>query len=233
MTLRDRFLAWYLENEDGAGGGSGGANGDAGGNGNEDPNAGGRGSAGDGGDGGQRPGSVTMSQDELDKLIQREKGKAERAAQKRFEDERRKADMTEAEKLKAEKETAQKERDEARSAANSRVIRADAKDALRDKGVPREKIERALKLIDLGGVEVDEKGEPDATAISRAVDLLLKDIPELTGGSSGGDKGGSDMGGGGGGDDLTQEQIDKMTPEEYGKNLSRITAFYQRKQAKT
>ena len=190
-----------------------------------DPNAGGT----PAGDPPTPPADKTFNQAEVDRIV---KERLDRDRKTR-EEEARKAAMTEAEKLKAEKDEADKRSQATTDAANLRAVKADAKIALRDKGVTAEKVDRALRMLDLDGIKVGDDGEPDAKAITAAVDALLKDIPELAG-TSGDGKGGGDIGGGGGkGEDLTDEKIAKMSSEEYAKNLPAITAHYKRKQKPT
>lgn len=67
------------------------------------------------------------------------------------------------------------------SAADTRVIRAEAKAEALRQGVKPERLTHALKLADLSGVEFNEDGDPDEKAIKAAIKAVIEDLPELKG----------------------------------------------------
>lgn len=123
----------------------------------------------------------TFTQAEFDRLFEARRKRERKAWEEELEAERRKAAMTEAEKLTAEKDEAEKRAAEAAEAANGRVVRAEARVALAAAGIKTERIDRAIRLLDLSGVAVDDNGDPDVAAITGQIDALLKDFPELKG----------------------------------------------------
>lgn len=132
---------------------------------------------------------------------------AEREARKRFEREAR-ASKAELDRIKAETATEQekaltKAREEAKgevlTEANKRVLRAEVRALAAGKMNPA----LAVKLLDLDDFEVDDKGDVDAKAITKAIDQLVKDNPGLatngdgkrtTGSADGGARGGGGTG---------------------------------------
>lgn len=114
------------------------------------------------------------------------KTEAEQAAQR--------AQMDEVDRLKAEKADAEKRTADARAAANTRIVRAEAKLAAVAAGVRPERVDAALRLIDLSAISVGEDGEPDAGAIALAFTSLKVELPELFGGASGTPRSGGDFG---------------------------------------
>lgn len=148
------------------------------------------------GDGGEPKGeaTVTMTQAELDRLLAARAKRAEKAAAEKLEAERAKAEMSEAERLKAEKDEAEKKAQAALAAANARVLRAEARVAASAAGVRADRLDYALKLIDLDGIEVDDNGTVDSAALAKAVKTLLSDFPEL--GAAQGTAAGGDFQGG-------------------------------------
>lgn len=94
--------------------------------------------------------------------------------------------MTEQEKLKAAADEAEKKGKAAVDAANQRLITAEAKVQAAALGVNPEKIAYVLKLADLSGADVDDKGEVNAKAVKQAIEAVLKDLPELKAGGQGG-----------------------------------------------
>ncbi|MCE5200834.1 hypothetical protein LLG39_17875 [bacterium] len=158
-------------------------------------------------------------------MVKKRLGRERKSWESAQEEERRKAQMTEAEKAKAEKEAAEKQAKEASTAANARVIRAEAKVQALAAGIKADRLDYALRMLDLSSVEVDDNGEPDVKAIKTAVDALLSDVPELKA-ADGSGKGGSDFSGGGDSKALTEEEIMKMTPDEMAKRMPEIEQFY-------
>lgn len=67
------------------------------------------------------------------------------------------------------------------TAADTRVIRAEAKAEALRQGVKSERLQHALKLADLSAVTFNEEGDPDSKAISAAIKAVIEDLPELKG----------------------------------------------------
>lgn len=65
--------------------------------------------------------------------------------------------------------------------ANRRHLLAEAKLAAVSLGVPAKRAGYAARLADLSNVAIDEEKGPDKTAIQKAVETVLRDIPELKG----------------------------------------------------
>lgn len=63
--------------------------------------------------------------------------------------------------------------------ANQRHLLAEAKLAAVSLGVPSKRAGYAAKLADLGNIAIDEETGPDTAAIRKAVETVLRDIPEL------------------------------------------------------
>jgi len=102
----------------------------------------------------------TITQEELDRIIQQRLQRERKKWEQQIEEERRKAAMTEAERLKVEKEEAERKAQEAQAAANRRIIQAEAKAQALALGVRPERLEYVLRLADLSEIEV-------ATTVSR------------------------------------------------------------------
>jgi len=122
-----------------------------------------------------------LTQAEVNKLIERRLGRARKAWEKEQEEARKKEQMTTEERLKAEKEEAEKKALEREASANARTIKAEAKALAASLGVKPERINYAVRLADLSGIEVDDDGEPDTKAIKSALEQVTKDLPELKG----------------------------------------------------
>ena len=192
-------MPWYLRiltpfySPDGAGGGDG----------SNDPNAGGEGGGNDSEPtGGNDPATdptpepgKTFTQEQLDEIISKRLARERKQWEQQIEEERKKAAMTEAERLKAEKEEAERKAQDAQTAANQRIINAEAKVLAVSLGVKPERVAYALKLADLSAVEVDENGDPDADAIKAAIEAVINDLPELKG-TQGPSRSGSEFNGG-------------------------------------
>src|SRR5690625_1555873 len=152
-------MPWYLRivtpfySPEGGGGG---------GNGSNDPNAGGSGGNDPEPTGGNDPATdptpepgKTFTQEKLDENISKSLARERKQWEQQIEEERKKAAMTEAERLKAEKEEAERKAQDAQTAANQRIINAEAKVLAVSLGVKPERVAYALKLADLSAVEVD------------------------------------------------------------------------------
>ncbi|MCE5322135.1 DUF4355 domain-containing protein [bacterium] len=218
-----RIPLFFLDADDGAG--SGGGNDDKGaGDGDQDKNAG----DGNGGNAGK-----TFTQTEVDDIVKKRLGRERKSWESAQEEERNKAQMTEAEKAKAEKEAAEKKAKDTSTAANTRVIRAEAKVQALAAGIKADRLNYALRMLDLSDIDVDDNGEPDTGAIKTAVEALLKDVPELKATApDGNDKGGSDGFHGNDGKPLTDEIIADMSPAEMARRMPEIEKYYAAKRKK-
>lgn len=118
-----------------------------------------------------------FTQADVDRIVSarvaREAAKQQKVAER--------AKLDEAERLKAEKADADQAAKDAKTSADTRIIRADAKVAAAAAGVAKDQLGYVLRLADLTGITVDEDGEPDAKAIGKAVDKVLADVPALKG----------------------------------------------------
>ncbi|ANY67729.1 hypothetical protein BBD42_15590 [Paenibacillus sp. BIHB 4019] len=162
-----------------------------------------------------KPKKLEFTQEELDALIGREKGrvkskyadydelKAERDRLKAEEDARKAAELTETERLQAEKAEAERKAveasergDKALKAANDQVIRAEFRLLAKEAGVRADAIDDAYRLADLSGASVDDDG--NVTGVDDVVTALLaakpylaaeaKKEPRSIGGGSGGNE---------------------------------------------
>jgi hypothetical protein len=229
----------YWDANDGGAGGGSGSNGDDSGDGNNNQNQNNQNqnnnSGGDGSGGNnqsqqnQQPKTITMTQEEFDKKIEdrlaRDRKAREDEAAKKAEREKMDAEARAKAEL-ADKDAIIKTRDMALKAAEARVIAVES-------GVKSEKLPHFLKLLtdELATVEVAADGTFDTAEVKKLVGKVLEDVPEFktsTGGAAGRDTSGN----GNNGVELTQEKIDKMTTEEYTKNLPAIEAFYKKKNQK-
>lgn len=173
----------------------------------------------DGGGGGggedQKPKTVTMTQDELDALIGREKAKAKKpyadydelktklSELETAEAERKKAELTEQERLQAELDEARKKADEAEGksaatleAANQRLIKAEFRALAKESGIRTDALDDAFKLADMSTVKVGDAG--DVEGVADVIKALIESKPYLAesakpaprqiGGPSGGDQ---------------------------------------------
>ena len=70
---------------------------------------------------------------------------------------------------------------EARSELNRNVVKAEARGALRAAGVNSDRIARAVGLLELDDVDVDDDGQVSSDDIDAAIDRLRDDLPELFG----------------------------------------------------
>jgi hypothetical protein len=120
----------------------------------------------------------TFTQSELNDLIGKTRAEERKKAKQEADDEARKAAMTEAERLKSEKDAAVKTAADAETRANARVIKSELKVALAQANLKPERMDYALRLIDLESVGVED-GEPDAKAIQAVVKKIQSDVPEL------------------------------------------------------
>jgi hypothetical protein len=145
----------------------------------------------------------TFTQAELDKIvadrIAREKKKLEKYADyddvktklsefEKFEEERKKAEMTVQERLEAEKAEAEKRAKEseerankALEAANKRLLKSEFRLLAKELGVRKDALDDAFVLADLSTVEVDEEG--NVQGVQEALESLKKAKAYLFGGT--------------------------------------------------
>lgn len=211
--LGNRPFQPLFDADPGAGGGSGdpGAGDPPGGGdpGNNDP--------GEGGNGGQS-GKVVFTPEQqqhinslIGKTIKEERTKAEQK-QKEAE-ERAKKDAL---------ELAQSDLTEAQKkiqAQNDRSLNYEIKDAARDAGVPANKLDRFLKVVDREGL-MDNEGTIDGDKVKQAIDATLGDMPEFKGTEN--PKGPGEFNGGGQGVKYSMAQINAMTPQEVKANYDDV-----------
>ncbi|KAA8750146.1 DUF4355 domain-containing protein [Paenibacillus sp. UASWS1643] len=110
--------------------------------------------------------------------------KAELAKLKSAEEERQKAEMSATERAEAERTQAleraaeaEKAKEDAMSAANQRLIKAEFRDVARELKLRPEAVKSALKLVDLSAVEVD--GDGNVKGLQDAVKALIEDNPYM------------------------------------------------------
>ncbi|MCL4293545.1 MAG: hypothetical protein KJ056_11030 [Acidimicrobiia bacterium] len=152
----------------------------------------------DKGDDGEAAGGekVTLTQADLDALVEKRLGKARKAWEAEVNTAAERAKLDEVERLRAEKADAEKAATDARTAALGVRVAATAERAALAAGVRPERVERFMRLVDLG--ELDDltvDGEPDRDAIAKLVGKALEDVPEFkatTNGRSGSEFNGTD-----------------------------------------
>lgn len=81
------------------------------------------------------------------------------------------SDKPDADAIRAEADRAANER------ANTRIVKAEARGALAVAGVAPDRVARAVGLLDLKGIDVDDDGEVDG--LDDAIDSLKREWPEL------------------------------------------------------
>jgi hypothetical protein len=133
----------------------------------------------------QDPGKAMFTpeqQAQIDELVAERVKRAEKNARqtalKEAEAERRKGEMDELERVRAEKEEADQRAIDALAERDRVLVNAEARVAVLAAGVPAERLPKALRLLDLDGVEVAD-GRIDAAAVRKAVETLKAEIPEL------------------------------------------------------
>jgi hypothetical protein len=160
------------------------------------------------------------TQEEMDALI---RGRLARAKQQ-WEAE---VGISEA-RQRAEEAEARAEAAEAR--ARERIATRDARSLLQEMGVAETaRQERILRLADLEGVTYDEAGEPNTKDLRDAIKAVHKDIPEVFPDGVQVLENPADAGEGHlAGPDApitSEEQLEKMGPEEINSNWDRVAAF--------
>lgn len=165
----------------------------------------------------------TFTQAELDAIVARAKRQAEKKTREELEAEAQRAAMTENERLKAEREEADRQAAEAKAERDRILVEAEAKVAALAAGIPQARLEKALRLLDLSHVEVED-GSIDAKAIAGAVEALKREIPELFASGTPPRSGGDFQKGEGGKRTWTAAEVKAMAPTEYAKHRDDIMA---------
>lgn len=127
---------------------------------------------------------LTLTQDELDRLIAARVRRAERQAEERLRKEREREEMSELERLKADLETQKQIADEARRNAAAALMRARAERLALSHGIRPDRVDYAVRLLDLSRFEPDDDGNIPQDEIDTAVQQLVREIPELLGRTS-------------------------------------------------
>jgi len=166
-------------------------------------------------------------QTQIDELVaervKRAEKNARQAALKEAETERQRAEMDELERVKAEKEEADRRVVEAQAERDRVLVDAEAKVAILAAGVPGERLAKALRLLDLDGVEVED-GRIDTTSVRRAVEALKAEIPELFAVPGPARSGGDFSKAGEGRRSFTAAEVKAMSAAEYTSHRDEIMA---------
>lgn len=117
-------------------------------------------------------GTVTMTQAEYEKSLDRRVKRALRKQNEEFEKQRKKANLSETERLKLEKEEAETKAIEAQNKANKILIKANIINECSELGINSK---AAIKLMEYDEIEVDEEG--NVIGVQKALKALLKDFP--------------------------------------------------------
>ena len=113
----------------------------------------------------------TFTQEDVERIVkqrlERERAKAE--------EQKRKATLSAEER--AREELAQ--RDQRLQAMNARIIKAEARAALAKAGVKPDRLDYALRALDLEGVNVNDDGDLDTKTLDASVKQLVDSVPEF------------------------------------------------------
>ena len=122
--------------------------------------------------------------------------------------------MSDDEKVKADLEAARQKAEQFKQ----RAVTYEIQDVAREMGVPGNRLERFLKLVERDEIAVDEEGNVDRSAVQLVVKAVLGDFPEFkaTGNQKG--PGGDFDKGSGNGAKYSMQQIGKMSPQEIKEN---------------
>ncbi len=166
-------------------------------------------------------------QTQIDELVaervKRAEKNARQAALKEAETERQRSEMDELERVKAEKEEADQRAAEAQAERDRVLVDAEAKIAILAAGVPAERLTKALRLLDLEGVEVED-GRIDTATVRRAVEALKAEIPELFAVPGPARSGGDFTVAGEGKRSFTAAEVKAMSAAEYTSHRDEIMA---------
>jgi hypothetical protein len=149
-----------------------------------------------------KPEGKTFTQEEVNKLLAERVARANKKLEKyadydevktkltefeKFEEERKKAEMTVQERLEAEKAEADKKAQEAEERANKaleqankRLLKAEFRVLAKELGVRKDALDDAFVLADMTSVEVDEEG--NVQGVKEALETLKKAKAYLFGG---------------------------------------------------
>jgi hypothetical protein len=242
--IRDRY---YLHRPmlaaDGGGGAGGGSSSGTDGGAGAGAGAGGNG-GGAGGSGGNSGGeNKKYSEEEAERIATEREERARKAALKSYfeqkgytpdeveqllkdDKEKKEKAKTETQKEKERADKAEQDKKAAIDTANQRIIKVEAKVQAIALGVKPERADYAIKLADLSKVTVDDNGAVDEKAIKSALEIVLKDLPELKGSSTCGGSGlgsGSNPGAGGAADPA---EAAKKLAEERNKGKQQASGGY-------
>lgn len=169
-------------------------------------------------------GDKTFTQDELNAIVQDRLARATkgqpskdeltelRAAKTKLE-ELEQAGASELEKANKAREQAEAKATEALATANERLLKSTAITALVGAGVTS--VEAAYRALDKTGLTVEDDGT--VSGLDDAVKALVEEVPAFVGK---GTPGSADQGARGGGpDQITREQLSKLTPREVQQGL--------------
>ena len=155
--------------------------------------------------------------------MKRAEKNARQAALKEAETERQRAEMDELERLKAEKAEADQRAAEAQADRDRVLVDAEAKFAVLAAGVPAERLTKALRLLDLDGIQVED-GRIDTATVRRAVEALKTEIPELFAAPGPARSGGDFTVAGEGKRSFTAAEVKAMSAAEYTSHRDEIMA---------
>lgn len=130
--------------------------------------------------------------------------------------------MDELERVKAEKADAEKAAADAAAERDRIVIEAEAKVAALAAGVSADRLEKVLRLLDLGEASITD-GKVDGAAITAAVEKLRGELPELFGGAAASRSGG-DFSDAKGKRSFTADEVKAMSAKEYSEHRDEILA---------
>lgn len=134
--------------------------------------------------GGENARTITLTQEELDRLISARVKRAERQGEEKARREREREEMSELERLRADLQTQKQIAEEARRNAAAALTRARAERLALTHGVRPDRLDYAIRMLDLDQIEPDEDGSVPQAAIDAAVQQLVKQVPELLGKTS-------------------------------------------------
>jgi hypothetical protein len=223
--MRRRFMMFCTPDATGGADGSAGGGDDEASRATDDAGTGG----GDDNKGGDA-GKVTFTAEQqahIDALVvdrvERAKKTAKQQALDEAKQQRDREQMDELDRVKAEKADAEKVASAAQARLDGVIIDSEAKVAVLAAGVSADRLEKALRLLDLDGVEVVE-GKVDGAAVTKAVEKLKAEIPELFTVQAPARSGGDFSGGGQGKRSFTTAEVKAMSPAEYAEHREEIMA---------
>lgn len=227
--LMNRPFQPMFEADKGSGGGDQGSGDQGSGSGDQGDQGGGNNDGGDGSGNNQNNNNsndnnhdkkdpVTFSEEQqnfinnlINKTIKDERTKAEKERDKELERQK----MDENQRREADLKDAQAKLDQFKN----RSLTYEIKDVAREMGVPANKLDRFLKLVDRDEVDVDDDGSVDRSKVSGIVKAVLGDFPEFKAGEGSGKGPGGDFDkGSGSGAKYSMAQIKDMSQNEIKDN---------------